>query len=171
VGTGFIVQPHKLRQSISRMLADAGHDAHLTQDFFWATGTFGIRLSTKLNRSGERSGSVIFERSANRYIPGNWVRKGRHNMLAGVVLMAFIRHPMTLPDGQQFFVLEPLADDGHEHKLFARMRPDVFARDGQPMVLAAEVGPGSRIKVDDHGMTMRVIQVMDHKTVNPFAES
>ncbi len=91
-------------------------------------------------------------------------------MLAGVVLLAFIRQPMTLPDGQAFFVLELLADDGHEHKLFARMRPDVCGPDGLPMVLAAEVGPGSRIKVDDRGRTMRAIQVIDHRTVNPFGE-
>lgn len=83
--------------------------------------------------------------------------------------MAFIRHPMTLPDGQQFFVLELLADGGHGRKLFARTRPDVFGADGHPMVLGAEVGPGLRIKVYDHGRTMRAIQVIDHRTVNPFA--
>jgi hypothetical protein len=36
------------------------------------------------------------------------------------------------------------------------------------MILAGEIGSGSRIKVDDHGRTMRAIQVIDDKTVNPF---
>jgi len=89
-------------------------------------------------------------------------------MLAGVVLLAFIRQPMVFPDGQTFFVLELRSDDGQEHRLFARTPPDVFAPDGLPMGLAAEVGPGSRIKVDDHGLTMRAIQVIDHHTINPF---
>jgi hypothetical protein len=37
------------------------------------------------------------------------------------------------------------------------------------MILAAEIGSGSRIKVDDHSRTMRAIQVIELKTVNPFA--
>jgi hypothetical protein len=77
---------------------------------------------------------------------------------------------MTLPDGHMLFVLELLGDDGHEHKLFARTQPDIFGPDGQPTVLAAEIGPGSRIKVDDHGSIMRAVQVIDLKTVNPFVQ-
>lgn len=91
-------------------------------------------------------------------------------MRAGIVLLAFIRQPITLPDGQTFFVLELLGDDGQEHKLFARTQPDIFGVDGQPMVLAAEIGPGSRIKVADRGLIMRAVQVIDHKTINPFAQ-
>jgi hypothetical protein len=48
------------------------------------------------------------------------------------------------------------------------MQPDIFGPDGQPMVLAAEIGPGSSIKVDDCGRIMRAIQVIDHITINPF---
>lgn len=90
-------------------------------------------------------------------------------MLEGTVLLAFVRRPMTLPDGQQFFVLELLGDDGREHNLFARTQPDIFGLDGQPMILAAEIGPGSRLKVDDRGRVMRAIQMLDHKTLNPFS--
>jgi hypothetical protein len=39
------------------------------------------------------------------------------------------------------------------------------------MVLAVGVGPGSRIKVDDHGGTVLTVQVIELKTVNPFASS
>jgi hypothetical protein len=63
-------------------------------------------------------------------------------MLEGKVLLAFIRQPMTLPDGQQYFVLELQGDDDREHMLLARMQPEIFGPDGQPIVLAAEIGPG-----------------------------
>jgi hypothetical protein len=39
------------------------------------------------------------------------------------------------------------------------------------MVLAAELGQGSRVKIDDHGRMMRAIQVIELKTINPFASS
>ena len=92
-------------------------------------------------------------------------------MLEGTVLLAFIRQPMILPDHQQYFVLELRGGDGQEHRLFARTQPDIFGPDGQPLVLvvlAAEVGPGSRIKVDDRGRVIRAVQVIDLKTINPF---
>lgn len=91
-------------------------------------------------------------------------------MLTGIVLLSFIRQPMTLPDGQMFFVLELRDGNNQEHKLLARIQPDIFGPDGQPIVLAAEIGPGSRIKVDVRGRIMRAIQVIDHKTVNPFVQ-
>jgi hypothetical protein len=92
-------------------------------------------------------------------------------MLEGMVLLAFIRQPMTLPDGQRYFVLEIRSDDGTERNLFSRLRPDIFGRDGQPMFLGAELGPGSRVRVDDHGKTMRALQVVELRTTNPFASS
>jgi hypothetical protein len=89
-------------------------------------------------------------------------------MLEGKVLLAFIRQPMTLPDGQRYFVLELQGDDDREHRLLSWTQPDIFGPDGQPMVLAVEIGPGSSIKVDHRERIMRAIQVLDHKTINPF---
>ena len=68
------------------------------------------------------------------------------------------------------FVLELSGADGQENRLLARTQPDVFRSDGQPMVLAVEIGSGSQIKVDDRGRTMRAVQVIDQKTINPFEE-
>jgi hypothetical protein len=91
-------------------------------------------------------------------------------MLVGTVLLAFVRQPMSLPDGQHFFVLELRRADGRGHDLFSRTQPDIFGPDGQTMTLAAEIGARSRIKVDDHGRTMRAVQVIELRTVNPFAQ-
>jgi hypothetical protein len=49
------------------------------------------------------------------------------SMSTGTGLMAFIRQPMTLPDGQQYFVLELRGGDGQERNLFSRGRNPTFS--------------------------------------------
>jgi hypothetical protein len=81
-------------------------------------------------------------------------------MLSGVVLQAFMRQPLTLPNGEELFVVELREPDGIEHRLVSRVRPEVFGPDSLPMTLAAEIGPGSHLKVDVDGRVVRAVQVL-----------
>jgi hypothetical protein len=70
-------------------------------------------------------------------------------MFTGTVLMAFVRQPMTLPDGQQFFVLELRATDGLEHNLFSRAQPDILGQTVSRWCLPPSLGRvrGSRLTI------------------------
>src|SRR5271166_5732620 len=89
-------------------------------------------------------------------------------ILMGRVRMAFVRLPLTFPDGQTIFALEIEDAARVARRLVARKRPDIFDGAGQPTILAAEIGPGSLVRVDAGGHTMRAVQLLELRTENPF---
>jgi hypothetical protein len=89
-------------------------------------------------------------------------------ILMGRVVTAFIRRPLRFPDGQAIFALELEDAAGAVHRLVAQTQPDIFDAAEKPTTLAAEVGPGSRVRVDAQGFTMRAVQLLELRTENPF---
>jgi hypothetical protein len=89
-------------------------------------------------------------------------------ILMGRVLVAFVRRPLMFPDAQAIFVLELEDAAGVARRLVAQKQPDIFDGAGQPTTLATEIGPGSLVRVDGRGHTMRAVQLLELRTENPF---
>jgi hypothetical protein len=81
-----------------------------------------------------------------------------------VVRASFILHPLRLPGGVAIFVIE--TDIG---KFFAQQPPTVFDKHGMPVVLPAEIGIGSVLRVAVAGGLMRAVQIVQAHLFDPFS--
>ena len=80
-----------------------------------------------------------------------------------VVLAAFLRHPLRLPDGRTLYAL--ITEQG---RFFSVARPECLDASGTPIILAAEIGAGSLVRVAvAHGF-LRAVQVVLARYADPF---
>lgn len=84
------------------------------------------------------------------------------------VLIAFLRHPMTVPDGSRIYYCEFIIDQTWQIAISRRAVPIVDS-DGVPMILQTEIGPGSIIRLSLDKSIIKAVCVIEHKFPNPFA--
>ena len=59
-----------------------------------------------------------------------------------IVLAAFLRHPVRLPDGRSLYALVV-----RQGRFLAVASPEIFDVDGAPITLHTELAPGSIVRV------------------------
>ena len=82
------------------------------------------------------------------------------------VLAAFLRHPLIFPDGRTLYALVT-----RQGRFVAAAPPEVFDVSGTPIILAAEIGAGSIVRVAVANGFMRAVQIVEARHDNPFGGS
>lgn len=83
------------------------------------------------------------------------------------VWVAHLRSPIGLGDGRHafYYIMLEGGDDFVNHE-----PPAIYDAKAQPLSLAAELAPGSVVRLDVEGATVKSVMVLHHVTANPFAE-